>query len=684
MLGDRDRVMRVGIWVIVVAAVAGLLALVFSAKAWADQPDRMMRVDSLLLDRTPISSHERFDAARELLRAEDRERRWALWEASLRTGWQFWGQGSPGQLLRSAGRLADELWSWQERSVGEDVALDLLETGIASGGADARLLELYTGLREREIEERAAQRLRAAEEALEAGHLGLARARLERSLALAPDSKRAQELLSRLLREEKLATAPEADPRPVEAESWEGPLATSLLSGDYERTLALGGGEPEALLAHSVAHYLSGEPAPAYLGLSSLADRDDSVGQTARVWIERPEFTARRRFAAERRRYRVRTTLGWLGGAPLAKDGLKASTSGYEAWRESITPLNLVLSLPARIFRGWRPDGEALREAAATYLDLDPHGDDAESAREWLTRLGAARDRRIEQALESGRLELPEPRTRYRRLEPGPLILTRSVIESEQLSGSPLLRDVLGEADAVILRPIQDALDLPLLPSSAAQELLMVLAGALEEGHLESLGLSGSASLEGLSRLDRAIQRGYSIAASAWQTKQVGGTPSMRATAFSVSDTLLRGGSRSFDGVSVSRSGDDLRLDRGFGSPGFACPDEAVCLNRTPWVRGDVYGFAEVDGHLHLGAQAEFQQASVAIDLSGSGPQASVQLPLARWIGLERWLPVAARVEVGTESVYLGPVVVVPDREERSSSSFPGVARLKDLAKRFQ
>jgi len=684
MLGDRDRVMRVGVWVVIVAAVAGLLALVFSATARADQPVRVTQVDAVLLDRTPISPLERFDSARELLRAEDRERRWSLWSATVKTGWQLWSQISPRQLLRSAGSVAEELWRWPDRGFGEDTALDLLETSIAEEGVDEPSLELYTWLREREIEERAKRGFSATQSALEAGHLGLARLRLERSLELAPQSERAEDLLSRLIREERAASMPESDPETIEVQSWELPLATSLLTGDYGHTLTLGAERPDAQLAHSVAHYLGGEHVQAYGRLSSLADREDALGRAARTWIERPEFTARRRFSAEQRRYRVRTTLGWLGGAQLAKDGLKASTRGYRAWRESITPLNLALSLPARIFRGWRPDGRPLREAASTYLEFEPHGKDAASAREWLTRLGAAEGRRIERALESGRLELPEPRTRYQRLGPGPLILTRRVIEGGYLSETAVLGELLGEADAVILRPSRDALDLPMLASATAQELLTVLAGALEQGQLESSGLGDEASLERLNRLDRAIQAGYSMVASAWHTSQVGETQSIRATAFSFGDTLLGGGPSSFNAVSVSRSGDDLRLDRRFGRREFACPDGAVCLDRAPWVRGDLYGFAEVDGHLHLGARAEFQQASVSVDLSGWGPQASVHLPLARWIGLERWIPVAARLEIGTDSVYVGPVLVEQDRKKRSTSSLPGVALLKNLAKRFQ
>jgi hypothetical protein len=223
-----------------------------------------------------------------------------------------------------------------------------------------------------------------------------------------------------------------------------------------------------------------------------------------------------------------------------------------------------------------------------------------------------------------------------------------------------------------------------MLPSATAQELLTVLAGALEEGQLESSGLGDEASLERLSRLDRAIQAGYSVVASAWHTSQAEETRSIRAAAFSLGDTLLGGGPSSYNTLSVSRGGEDLRLDRRFGEREFACPEEAVCLDRAPWVRGDLYGFAEVDGHLHLGARAEFQQASVALDLSGSGPQASVHLPLARWVGLERWIPVAAHFEIGTDSVYVGPVLVAPDRKKRSGSSLPGVALLKGLAKRFQ
>ena len=59
-------------------------------------------------------------------------------------------------------------------------------------------------------------------------------------------------------------------------------------------------------------------------------------------------------------------------------------------------------------------------------------------------------------------------------------------------------------------------------------------------------------------------------------------------------------------------------------------------------------------------------------------------LPLARWVGLERWIPVAARLEVGTENLYVGPVLLAPERKKRSGSKLSGAALLKDLAKRLQ
>jgi len=96
-----------------------------------------------------------------------------------------------------------------------------------------------------------------------------------------------------------------------------------------------------------------------------------------------------RRLTREIRSYRLRRTLGWIGGNALAeRDMLGLRSASFSAWKDELTPSNLGLSLPSRILRGYRSDGQGVRDAAMQYLEIRPDDSGAETAREWLDHVG--------------------------------------------------------------------------------------------------------------------------------------------------------------------------------------------------------------------------------------------------------------------------------------------------------
>ncbi len=666
MFDDEERVVRVGIWLVVVAAVAALFVLVLQSSARADE---LPQTAQILLDRAPFTAAERYAAAEEILDEEQERKGRHLIRLMLDEGIRVASNADPRRVARATWRVVRAVWSWRERSEAEDEALDLLEIGIAQNDADPELVELYTRLRRRELDHRVDDLLRSAERAFEDGQVVLARARIHHSLELAPERERAHDLLARLSRpvggpmggpmgglmgRPMREPAPELDAVPVPigpqwvVEDWEAPLATAMLSGNYAHAAELAPEQPRGELASAAAHYLDGDRRTARRLLRLLRDRDDPIGWTARDWSERPEISAADRFESEVRRYHVRRALGLLGGDGLASNGLYGSRRGYDAWRRSLAPLNLVLSFPTRLLRGWRPDGRALRAAAHAYLQYEPEGEGARQATHWLAELGPAEPVHRRSPWRGGGLVLPGARTRWERLSPGPIVLTRAALESGLAGEVPLLHEVMGEAPAVLLRPERDAVPVPTLDAGASFELLAALVLSVEAGDLEPLR-EGSAALQRLQRLERSVRSGMRLVVVPLQVA------SEKLTSV-VSDAILDGGTHYADGLRVRRAAADLRFDRTLGGPGFACPEAVLCVHRPAALTAGLYGAVDTDADMLLGVRASFQRATLALELRSSGPHARLTVPVARWLGFERWMPVAARVEIGTEGVYLGPV----------------------------
>ena len=645
MFDDDGRGMRVGVWLIVVAAVAGLFVLLLHPSAHAEEFDATTRI---LLERSLPSADERLSAAEDLLFEERMRKSRGLIRTFFDESMHLVSGADPRRIVRASVRVARTIWKWRERSTAEDEALEQLELGIARDPESSELRDLYTRLRERELEERTAELIDSAEDALEDGYRTLARVRVEHSLALLPEDERAHLLLERLA-EPVEALLPEDSPEWA-GDAWEASVAAAMLAGDYHDAARLAPANPRGQLVLAAASYFDGDRRTARDVLSQLRSRDDAIGSLARDWGERPDLSAGQRFESERRRYYLRKVLGVFGGNGLADHGLVRGRRGFDAWRSSLAPLNLALAFPARLVRGWSPDGSALREAASLYLALEPEGLEAESASQWLVQLGPAPELQRVSAWRGSRLVLPDARTDYTPLAPQPLVLTASALRSGRLDSIDLLRDVIGDAEAVLLRAEQDAVPFPTLSGEDALAMLASLGEALEAGTLESLRGKRAATFYRLQRLEAAVRVGARLVAAPYGVDG----PSLRAV---LPDAMLEGGTHYADGMRVARGADKLRVDRRLGGAGFTCPSTVLCVHRPTTVTAKLYGSIDTDADMLLGARASFEQATLALEMRSSGPQARLSLPLARWLGIERWLPVGAQVDIGTEGVYLGPVV---------------------------
>ncbi len=70
MLHKQEEVVRVGIRVVVVAAVVGLIVLLFSGVAYPQELAASRLVEELLIRRAPPAVAERVEAVEALLRAD--------------------------------------------------------------------------------------------------------------------------------------------------------------------------------------------------------------------------------------------------------------------------------------------------------------------------------------------------------------------------------------------------------------------------------------------------------------------------------------------------------------------------------------------------------------------------------------------------------------------------------------
>jgi hypothetical protein len=640
---------------LIAAATAAVLVLLLQGPVRAAEPDPALEAQRWLEERAPLGASERLEAAERVLERGSRQRLRDVNASALETGTRLWMSASPYGVARSAYRLGRRLAGLRERAAAEDSALDWLEPGVRAGPASPELLARYQELRDRERRALARRKLEEATEARDDGHRTLARLRAERALEIWPLDTSAHELLEELSRAGQAggAIAPEET---LVTSLDEVAIATALLRDDAAAARALAPADRTGSLAHGVLEYLEGDHERALQRFAELSEGDDATAELARRWLADPEIDLAGALQREERSYRVRRALGWVGGAPLASRGLELSSESYRAWRSSLRPLNLALSVPSRMWTGFEPaETSALRGTASSYLEALPDGPLALRASSWLDRLA---DPALS-LFDDGALVLPAAATSYDTLLVEPVIVTRRALDHGLFEEGALLGDVLGDARAIVLLPREGGHDLQALRGDSALAVLGELSRGLERGEFSARGRGGFATLEALRRLENAVREGASLRARAYAAEgpQLG-----------LRRTLIDGGSsRASGGVDVVRDGEELQLSRRMVSEGFPCPAGSVCIDRDPLFDATLFGKIEADADGRIGAEGRLLDSRLSLEISTEGAQAEIVLPLTQWLGVERWLPFDARFGVGTEGLHVLPRPRHQDDDEARS-----------------
>jgi hypothetical protein len=319
MFRRTEEAARVGARMLFAGAVVGGIVLLLHGTAYpsdsgaGDAEDRMAQ---LLLDRDPLTSSERAEQAEQLLRMERRHRLGRTASAAAELLWRGVSSASPSSLFGSARRLWGELRPSTAVTPGEEAALSLLEPDVKAGLADPHALELYERLRSRRQPRGAF--LFAWVDSVE----GLAEGTVNRAFGwLGPSGLQPGGLGQ--------ATGASAGALPLSEEErwaahvihpWEVRMAASLLSGGYERVLELGPPHPDADLGRATALLLSGRREDSLDLLRELRESDGVAGLMAARWLADPDVVQTR--------------------------GLEMSADGLRSWRDSLTALNLAVSLP--------------------------------------------------------------------------------------------------------------------------------------------------------------------------------------------------------------------------------------------------------------------------------------------------------------------------------------------------
>ncbi len=652
----QDDAVRVGLWMLIAAAGAGLLVLLLHSRAEA----ACVSVEDAaewLSERQPLAAGERVEAAEAELQRSSRRRLREVNAGTLETGARILTGASPYGVAKSSYRLARRLFRLRVRSPGEDAALEWLEPALHTPTETDLLRERYQELRERERRALARRKIERAERAFERGYPLLARLRAERSLELWPGLGAARRLLEELPDPAASDSSALAADDAITASPEEARVAAALLHGNGADARALVPDTRSGALTRGVLDYLDGDREQALDRFARLSEGEDAPAELARRWIQDPEVDVAESLRRERRTYRTRRTLGWVGGAALAADGLDVSSDAYQAWRRSLRPLNLALSLPARVIGGFKPEqSHGLRAAANTYLESLPDGPLAGEAEGWLEHLGPDPSLTL---FSDGNLVLPAAATPYATLLAEPVVISRRVLEYGLFERGELLAHAFGDARAIVLIPRQGAQDASALRGDDALAVIAELSRGLERGELTARERSAFGALEALRRLETAVRDGAALRARAYAPD---------GPELGLRRTLLDGGSaRAVGGVDVARDGDELQLAKRFVSEPVPCPERGVCIDREPAVDAAVFGKVEADSDARLGFQGRVFDTRVSLEVSTDRAEAEIVLPVTQWLGVDGWLPFDARFGVGTEGISVYPRLRAQDEDEARS-----------------
>ncbi len=637
MLNKQEEVIRVGVWVVVVAAAVGLMVLLLARSARSQELSQPEDLARWLVSDTRPSAAERLEEAESLLRKDRRRRMASLRVAVVEAAWQVFSQASPRRLLMSGRNLLSQLRDRGRRSPAEERALDLIEAEVRAGSEDPGLLELYTRLREREDRERVKRCLEEGERALAGGDLRLARRRLERARAIHPDSERIQSALQALDTALDAAPATQANPRTEELEAWEASLGAALLLERYDWALDLGTPRPDAELAQAVAQYLSGESGPARETMQRLSKLRGPTGELARRWLRDP--TRNPRATAQPMKRLIRSFVE-AGSGPVG-----SRERGKPQRRGALDSLDLAMSIPERLSRGSRAVRSELRNVARRSLRLAPDRPPEGPPRAW----------------EDGHLVLPAARTRYTPITARPVLVSRAAFEVAAGEYASVLAPDLGDTNAIWLVPQRaQGPDMRELPADHARALLGGLAGGIEHGKLHAHSHGPNVALERIRRIDGALREGSGLVLKGWSNPQ-------ESMGKALKRSLVKGRTATLASVKVRRRKQTLNMEKSWRGPAFSCPERTVCVDRTRSIGASVYGRLDLSADARLGATTSFLNAKLALELSRSGPQGTLVLPLAAWLGLSNWLPIEAYVTIGLGGISAGPRFARPKEKQHAS-----------------
>ena len=655
------------------ASVAlALLVLALSARATAEALADCDEAASLLLAPELRNDQARASEALDLLSAERRHKLADLSAAVVDLGLNASVQASPLALLRTAGRIGRGVRDWNDRTTVEDEALALLEPGARSGDLDAESLALYARLERRESAARVAQLLADAERAFGAGDLRRTRRTIDRALVLEPGSSRADRLLDEIDERAWLAT-PEEDAEAADTSvrgnilAWEVQLGTALLVDDFARARKLGPSDTsDVALARATALHLEGDHARALDEFRRIARGDDVAAKRAAEFLADPAVNPEGAFDEEVRLYRTRRALGWMGGAELvesavpskadalafSRDGLRAWQGSMHAWRNALSPVNLLIDAPARAWRSWQPDGDALHAAAERYLELVPEGNRAVEAAAWLETLGGPeRQRARVSPFQDGVLVLPHAQTTWSRLSSTRIVVARAALAA----AAPELFAKLATDDApAYLLALDTETGRPAatgtsLSAAASLDVLARLASGIERATLAARGDSTSGLLASLRRLDARVRAGRTLVARSW-------IPETTDEIDALSAALVDGKrSRTIGDVEVQRKGETVVAERQLGGEGAFCPLATACIDLRREVDPVFFASSDANGDVGVGARAKFENAHLSFEFGTYGPRASLVIPVARWLGIGRFFPVEARLAIGLDGISAGP-----------------------------
>jgi hypothetical protein len=678
---DGDAI-RLGQQLIRALIAAGLLCLALGGRALAgDSLAPGDQAAQLLLAPEPDAGADRAREARDLL-ATDRNRKIAVISSALVDLGIHASMGvSPIKMLQSAGELGQGVLTWSNRTPGEERALLLLAPDALGGELDQTTRELYDRLEGRERRELVKRLIEDGARALAAGQVRPARVAVNRALELAPGSQHADRLLDAIAARERADEARQAfglAPPPVFG-GWDVRVASSLLTdteGSVEAARPADGSSRDDLeIARATARYQAGDRAGALEEFRRIAKSDGPGAGVARELLEDRAVNPERALDDEISSYTKRRYLGFVGGDALADNGLglepenvdfsydgyRKLKNSYKILRKTVNPVNLLLDTPVRIWRGWRPDGGALREAATRYLELEPQGARADEAREWLEKLRVdERASRTVTPFRDGYFVLPHARTHYARIAP-----QRVVVSSDALDdAAPELAQELGMtgASAFVLGEHAVGAGARDLPSPRALELLSRLADGLEAKSLQPRGDTAGEVLEAVRRMDGRVRAGATL-------RVAPRLPAVAAGLSEVGAALVDGKrARTWGDIALSRNDDKITADRELGGDGAFCLAETPCIDRKLPVDGQVFASTDTMGSAGVGARAGYRQAELSVVMGTSGPHATLVLPVARWLGIVHFLPVEARVDVGLDGVSAGPRVDSSAADEAAES----------------